>query len=861
MKKFSFIVILIMLGVAVPVLAAYIGPNRTTTSTTTDYERRGCSWWASHPSYPSGPNCTLTLYYPPGTSCPAPPALVEGYFTAFSCRVPWGGSTGCTGDCTVHFSNTWTETCSPGQSGCTGTTTTTTTTLSPATISGSTTCTTPGNNGWCRSGPGLSLSANEPLSGYQITGIEANTGMLCTNSGSNISCNWAGFPQGQTNLNFWALSSYGDTSSMASAAMQLDSNPPTLSLNIPAPDGPNGWYISAAVVSASASDATSGVASSQISVNGSTWQNSLALPDGIYDLQGRALDVAGNSSTTSINVQVDTIPPLTDLIVSGSPGLNGWLISADLSLDANASDATSGVASVEYKADGGTWQGGSDFSLSEGTHTVEARVADHAGHLSTSSISTRIDSLAPFLDVTSMGLLGTNNWHIAPANFSASASDPSSGLAGVEYRLDAGSWQSGTQVDINSDGVHTLDFRASDLAGNTTVNSISVKLDQLPPTVNLVIPPADGQNGWHVSDVTVSVNATDATSGLVAAGVSQDGLVWLPTLLLMDGRQTVQGQATDNAGNVGLVSASINIDSTPPTISVDLPSVDGQNGWYITLPQVSVSALDATSGVVSSEVRLDGGEWQDINTLAIPDGNHTLEVRASDQAGNQTSETYTVNVDSLTPQSAFTSPVEGSTTTISGVVTFSGVSLDTLSGLSEAEVSLDGGNTWQPLQMTGNDWSFTWNTTSAPNGTYDLLVRASDQAGNRENTARITVVVFNQPTPEIIPTLAITTIIPTLPTSTIMPTTPIIMTEPQLEITPTIHAQIIPSTQTAINQPTSQATPVIATPRVPVHEPQKIDLWPVTTTASLAFLFLTLSMLDPRPAAWRRLARSKIIKS
>jgi hypothetical protein len=206
--------------------------------------------------------------------------------------------------------------------------------------------------------------------------------------------------------------------------------------------------------------------------------------------------------------------------------------------------------------------------------------------------------------------------------------------------------------------------------------------------------------------------------------------------------------------------------------------------------------------------------------------------------------------------------VEGSTTTISGVVTFSGVSLDTLSGLSEAEVSLDGGNTWQPLQMTGNDWSFTWNTTSVPNGTYDLLVRASDQAGNLENTAKITVVVFNQPTPGIIPTLVKTTILPILPTLTIMPTTtPITTTEPRLRITPTVRAQISPSTETAVILPTSQATPVIATPRVPVHEPQKTDLWPVTTTASLAFLFLTLSLLDPRPAAWRRLARSKIIKS
>jgi hypothetical protein len=109
--------------------------------------------------------------------------------------------------------------------------------LPPATVSGSATCASPGDNGWCKGGATLNLSASEPLSGYSITGIESTLGLLCSTSGSDVNCSWP-FPQGSTSLNFWADSSYGDTSTMASALMMLDSMPPSLTLSIPRRTGP-----------------------------------------------------------------------------------------------------------------------------------------------------------------------------------------------------------------------------------------------------------------------------------------------------------------------------------------------------------------------------------------------------------------------------------------------------------------------------------------------------------------------------------------------------------------------------------------------------------------------------------------------
>ena len=80
-----------------------------------------------------------------------------------------------------------------------------------------------------------------------------------------------------------------------------------------------------------------------------------------------------------------------------------------------------------------------------------------------------------------------------------------------------------------------------------------------------------------------------------------------------------------------------------------------------------------------------------------------------------------------------------------GVVTLAGTSHDALSGVASAEISLDGGATWQDLALEGGDWSYIWSTAGLPDGTYDVYVRASDVAGNGESTAHAQVIVSNSP--------------------------------------------------------------------------------------------------------------------
>jgi hypothetical protein len=644
----SFLVALILaLTVSGIASASYIGPKRTVTTTT--WERQYCNYRATITS-PSG-TCFLTLYFSPA-SCPSPASVADYFNNApTACGTSWLGICGAGLSCNIALLAGSTQSCSSGETGCTQTTSTST--YPPATVSGTTGCAVPGNNGWCRGMATLNLSGNEPLGGYSITGIEGSTGMLCSGS----ACSWT-FPEGITNLNFWALSSWGDTSTMASTAMMVDSLAPTLTLSIPPADGLNGWFVSGSVTaSASATDVTSGI--------------------------------------------------------FGTASING---------------------------------GGSSFNASaEGTTNLTAVVSDFAGNTASTSRTIRLDTSPPSLSVSVPPANGLNSWHISPFTLSGSGSDTTSGLASMKYRLDGGAWISAATCDA-PEGVHGIEFQASDVAGNRVTISNTFSLDMTPPSMTVSVPTVDGSNGWYISPVTLTNTTVDTLSGVFRDRHRVDGGAWEdgPSATVSDGIHVVDFQTSDLAGNQTLESHPLSVDTTPPTVIVTLPPPQGAAGWYTGSLEFSAEAIDALSGVQDIAYSLDGGLTWQAGPLSLVEGRYTITTRVTDRAGNVSTSMDSVDVDPTPPLSTFTSPAEGTKTVIHGSFKMSGQTLDLTSGPSAAEISVDGGTTWLPLAIAGGNWSYTWDTNAVPNGTYVILVRASDVAGNKESTAQITVLVANQ---------------------------------------------------------------------------------------------------------------------
>ena len=291
-------------------------------------------------------------------------------------------------------------------------------------------------------------------------------------------------------------------------------------------------------------------------------------------------------------------------------------------------------------------------------------------------------------------------------------------------------------------GEGSITFWAHSSFGDTSEqSSTSYKVDTEPPSLGS-LPGPDGLNGWYRTSIVITPYASDATSGVASAQVCIDGACAL-TGTLSEGNHSILLQAQDVAGNTAQAGPfSVQVDLTPPQFAA-LPAPDGQNGWFRSAVVLEPGASDGVSGVADQQICMDGSCG---TSITLSEGIHMITRTALDSAGNNTSDgPVTVSVDLTPPASLFTNPPEGSSVVSSGSVQLAGITTDALSGPSTAEISLDGGSSWQSLSLSSGQWGFSWDTSHVPDGTYPVYVRASDSAGNEESTAQVQVIVTHAP--------------------------------------------------------------------------------------------------------------------
>ncbi|MEW6569525.1 MAG: hypothetical protein AB1449_15445, partial [Chloroflexota bacterium] len=234
--------------------------------------------------------------------------------------------------------------------------------------------------------------------GYAILALEG------TRNGETFACPGSScsvpLREGINDFSFWALSSWGDSSRMGTAGGRLDSGVPVISGEVTGTAGEAGWYVSEVTVTASASDAVSGLVSFEVSIDGSAWapySGAVTLVDGEHTVELRASDAAGNVAAESLEARVDTQPPELNLAVGGSfcPGCGE---SAHITLDVQ--DIGSGVAAWALSADGiGIASGNGPTSetfawdgsgLGAGTHTLTLSAHDAAGNAAETSVAVQL---------------------------------------------------------------------------------------------------------------------------------------------------------------------------------------------------------------------------------------------------------------------------------------------------------------------------------------------------------------------------------------------------------------------------------------------------------------------------------------
>jgi hypothetical protein len=557
----------------------------------------------------------------------------------------------------------------------------------------------------------------------------------------------ASLTNGTYTVNFRTVDNAGNSSTV-SRTIKVDSTLPTVSPGVPSPDGLNNWFVTAPVnVSVNGADTGSGLASALLSVDGSTWQPNLSLGDGVYMIEFKSTDNAGNTATATRTVKVDASVPSILTSTTGTEGSSGWYVSqTTTSISANE---LSGVDRIEYNQNSSGWQDGSSFTSVEGINRIEIRIHDVAGNVATRSLEIKIDTTPPTISTSVLGIKGLADWYVSQTTTEISANDEVSGVDRVEYDQYGSGWQDGLAITSN-DGINTIGIRAIDVAGNVSGKELEIKVDTIAPILTPLVPTPDGLNNWFISaPVPVSVNGSDSGSGLASAALSVDDSDWQPDASLTDGVYIINFQAFDKAGNSTTASETVKVDTVAPVLSTSVAGTKGSSGWYVSQATTTISARDETSSVDRIEFNQNNAGWKEGNSVLSKDGINQIAVRAYDLAGNMSSDSIQVKVDTEKPISQFTFPLNASThTLIRGVYELFGSSSDTVSGVLTAEISLDR-NTWLPLEVASiGVWKYAWDTSSWVDGEYPVVVRTTDVAGNVEATdsgARVTLLVNNAP--------------------------------------------------------------------------------------------------------------------
>ncbi len=448
-----------------------------------------------------------------------------------------------------------------------------------------------------------------------------------------------------------------------------DDLPPVTTLSLAGTLGSAGWYRGVVTATLTATDDSSGVKSTSYRIGTGTTRTYVEpitfTGDGTFALAYWSRDNAGNVETEkAATVKIDATAPVSTLTLDGPDGPDDWF-EGDVTVTLDATDATSGVSRIEYRLDGSAYRTYATplAIVGEGTHTVEYRARDVAGNVEAARVeNVKIDANPPVTTSALAGTVGNAGWWRSAVTVTLSATDAGAGVAKTLERVDGGAWATyAAPFAVAGEGAHAVDYYSEDLIGRVEATSTrSFSIDTLPPVSVRTLAGTTGLAGWWVSPVTVTLTATDATSGVDAIRYTLDGATATSTGSLVvsdDLDHAFAWWATDVAGNVEAArSERIKVDATPPLTTLALSGTTGNGGWYRSAVTVTLSAVDATSGVERVRYAFDGADAADYATpiAVIPDGVHVVEYWTEDVAGNaEARRTVTIKVDKTPPTTAF----------------------------------------------------------------------------------------------------------------------------------------------------------------------------------------------------------------
>lgn len=548
------------------------------------------------------------------------------------------------------------------------------------------------NDGSRQSGLGVTWAAVDPAS-YAAAGSFTVTGTV------------AGSPQAAT-ATVTVIGAGADTTKPVATVAQDPGTPAT------------GWNTGPVTITASATDDRDPAPRIEVKVDQAPWTTYTApvvvAADGVHTVTVRATDAAGNvSPEKDATVKIDSTPPQVTTL--------GDDIARTVKLA--ATDATSGVASLEYRlGDSGEWTlYTKTISVGLEAATVWARATDAAGIVSEPvSVALKASdgdahrNVALFATPTASGTAPWNsvnglNDDVAPTSSGDVTPNDNANVWGVWPAI-------GTQwVRYDWASPVRIDQTAAYFVSNLDANKAGIDVPASWKAQYL-----DANGDWR------DVVNRGAYGTLVDAfnTVSFDAVTTTSLRLELVAKGTVAGFGSLGVKEWQVFEATPEVpDTTAPIVTTATTPAQPAGGWYTGDVSVSATAIDNRDGAPVIEAKVGDANWAAYTAPVViaADGVTTVRFRATDAAGNVSAESaVTVRRDIVAPEATASFDATARLVTLAAT--------DATSGISTIEYRLGDG---------------VWATYAAPVDPGDAAVtvsyRATDVAGNIGATGALDV--------------------------------------------------------------------------------------------------------------------------
>jgi hypothetical protein len=491
------------------------------------------------------------------------------------------------------------------------------------------------------------------------------------------------------------------------------------------------------------------------------------LKDGAHSFTVTAENSVGHTASATVTYRLDTVAPQVSL----SGIADGAVVKGKLAVKGTVSDAN-GIASAAILFNGVAQASvitGNEISASidtapkdDGTKPLSVRATDRAGNSAVKSINVLVDNTPPAVTIRSPSDGETVSGTFV---FAANVVD-GSGVGKAELVFD-GKPQSATVDATNTvratvsvaglTGTRTALLRVTDKAGNVTERSVTVTVDNDAPSVNI-----SGLDSGAFLRGTVNVTVSAQAAGGIRSvdfyvdnspvktfTAGFDNMVYaMDTSKLSEGDHQFKVFVTGQIRNA-TVTRDFTVDRTSPVINASIAPLVG--GWVgakasvtATIGEPNLATATASVAGKSQPLSASGSSFSAAFDLAGLNGKQSVEVTATDKAGNTTSKSFDVNVDTAVPQLAWSQPAAGSI--VSGKFNAEATADDKGgSGVASAAFFFDGVS--YPAASSKKD---TWSAeitvpAGASGGEHILEFQATDAVGNAAARAARTVIVDSAP--------------------------------------------------------------------------------------------------------------------